>query len=283
MKTNQTRRKFLQLSGAGIAAGLISGVSPVNARTAPQPAGADRKLAFGMASYTFRNFTLQQTIAMTKRLGIKQLSLKDVHLPLTLSKEEIKKAVDEIQAAGLHLYAAGVIYMTNEAEVNGAFEYAKNAGLEIIVGVPEHALLPLAEKKAKEYNINLAIHNHGPTDKRYPSPESVFEKIKNMDPRVGLCLDIGHTCRMGIDPSEAAEKYASRLMDVHIKDESAATAEGTTIEIGRGVIDIPKFLKTLLRLKYKGIVSFEFEKDKEDPLAGVAESVGYVNGVLATL
>lgn len=191
--------------------------------------------------------------------------------------------MDEIQAAGLHLYAAGVIYMTNEAEVNGAFEYAKNAGLEIIVGVPEHALLPLAEKKAKEYNINLAIHNHGPTDKRYPSPESVFEKIKNMDPRVGLCLDIGHTCRMGIDPSEAAEKYASRLMDVHIKDESAATAEGTTIEIGRGVIDIPKFLKTLLRLKYKGIVSFEFEKDKEDPLAGVAESVGYVNGVLATL
>ncbi len=134
---------------------------------------------------------------MTKRLDLKRISLKDMHLPLNSTNEEIKKAVKEIKDAGLELYGAGVIYMTNEDEVNRAFEYAKTAGIEIIIGVPEHELLPLAEQKVKEYNIKLAIHNHGPTDKRFPSPESVYEKIKNMDNRMGMCLDIGHTMRLG--------------------------------------------------------------------------------------
>jgi sugar phosphate isomerase/epimerase len=135
----------------------------------------------------------------------------------------------------------------------------------------------------QQYDIKVAIHNHGPSDKVYPTPASAIEKIKDLDPRVGLCIDIGHTQRAGVDPSVSAEKFADRLLDVHIKDVTQATGKGTTVEIGRGVIDIPKFLRTLLKINYTGIVSFEYEKDAKDPLAGLAESVGYVRGALDTI
>jgi sugar phosphate isomerase/epimerase len=152
-----------------------------------------------------------------------------------------------------------------------------------IIGVPKHELLTLVNKKVQEYDIKVAIHNHGPGDKVYPTPGSAYERIRELDKRIGLCIDIGHTQRAGVDPSDAAEMFADRLLDVHIKDVSAAAAEGTTVEIGRGVIDISKFVRMLLKVKYSGIASFEFEKDAEDPLAGVAESVGYVRGVLASI
>ncbi len=173
--------------------------------------------------------------------------------------------------------------MKSEAEVHRAFDYAKAAGMKVIIGVPKHELLTLVNKKVQEYDIRVAIHNHGPGDKNYPSPASAYERIKGLDKRIGLCNDIGHTKRLGINPSESAEKYADRLLDVHIKDVSAATAKGRGVEVGRGVIDIPRFLRTLIKIKYVGIVSFEYEKDADDPLVGLAESVGYVKGVMAAI
>ena len=284
MGNNQTRRNFIKLTGLGLAASSIKGfANPISERIFVKNINSTEKLNLGLTSYTFRNFSLDQTIQMTKRLGLKRLSLKDMHLPLNSSKKAIRKAVSEIKDAGLELYGAGIIYMTNEDEVNQAFEYAKTAGIQVIIGVPEHAFLTLAEQKVKEYNIKLAIHNHGPTDKKYPSPRSIYEKIKNMDERMGMCLDIGHTMRLGIDPSDAFEKYRNRIFDIHIKDETKTAADGSTIEIGRGVINIPKFLSALLKNNYTGTVAFEYEKDKEDPLPGVAESVGYVRGVLAVV
>ena len=242
----------------------------------------ENKLPFelGLASYSLREFSLDETIQMTTRLGLKNIAFKSMHLPLDSDETQINEVVSKVKKAGLNLYGAGVIYMANEEEVDRAFEYAKIAGLKIIIGVPEHELLPLVEKKVKGYDIKLAIHNHGPGDKRYPSAESAYEKIKNMDLRMGLCLDIGHTQRMGIDPAKAAGQFMDRLHDVHIKDVNKAVAEGQTIEIGRGVIDIPSFLKVLIEKKYSGKVSFEFEKDGNDPLPGLAESVGYVRGCL---
>ena len=173
--------------------------------------------------------------------------------------------------------------MRNEEEVNNAFEYARLAGMKVIIGVPEHNLLPLVEEKVKEYDIQVAIHNHGPGDDVYPTPASIAEKVSDLDPRIGICIDIGHTVRIGSDLLQETEDYFDRILDVHIKDESEATAEGTTIEIGRGVIDIPAFLKLLIDKGYSHMVSFEFEKDEDDPLAGLAESVGYVRGVLDML
>ena len=285
MSEKRSRRNFIKLTGLGFVFGSIAGTPKSFARKMiyNNQINSNEKINLGLASYSLRDFSLTQTIRMIKRLGLKKVSLKEVHLPIDSSKESIVKAVEEIKLAGLELYAVGVIYMTTEAEVIRAFEYAKAAGVDLIVGVPEYNLLPIAEQKVKEYNIKLAIHNHGPNDKRYPSPADVYDRIQNMDKRVGMCLDIGHTMRLGIDPSIPLEKYFDRILDIHIKDENHAAAEGTTIEIGRGVIDIPKFLKTLLKLNYKGTCAFEFEKDKDDPIPGLAESIGYIKGVISVL
>lgn len=285
-----TRREFMK--SAGIAVALAS-LSPMIKASDKNPGNNDpsvikfeeklSRLNLGMASYTFREFSLEDTLKMTKRLGLERIAFKSFHLPLESSDEEIKIVAEKTRAAGLDLYGCGVVYMQTEDEVERAFHYAKTAGMRIIIGVPNPDLLKKVNKKVNKYNIKVAIHNHGPDDKLYPTPESAYVRIKNLDPRIGLCIDIGHTQRAGVDPSESTLKFADRLHDVHIKDVTTATKEGGTIEIGHGVIDIPKFLRTLIKLNYKGSVSFEFEKDGKDPLPGVAESVGYVRGVLASI
>jgi len=297
-----TRRVFLKTAGLSAGAALIATKKAVSAgklgnaakgtaavtKAPPRASGIisrDEKqsipFTLGLASYTFRTFSLDDTIAMTLRLGLETIALKSVHLPLDTPLDAVKSAADKIRAAGLVLYGCGVIYMNNEAEIRQAFEYAKAAGIGFIIGVPAIELLPAAERAVKEYNICLALHNHGPTDKVYPTPESAFNRIRNLDYRIGLCLDVGHAARSGLDPAAEAEKYSDRLLDVHIKDVTSADVQGGPIEIGRGVIDIPKLLRSLLG--YGGWVSLEYEKDEKDPLPGAAESVGYLRGVLDTL
>ena len=284
MDSPRNRRQFLQLASAGAAVSL-AGIPSLGLDSAKANESAAQKVKFelGMASYTLRKFDLDQTLEMTNRVGLKHICFKDFHLPLDSSPEQIKAVVAKVNDAGISLYGGGVIYMRNEQQVHQGFAYAQAAGMKIIVGVPNHDLLPLVDEMVKQYDIKVAIHNHGPGDKVYPVPETAYELVKNLDPRIGLCIDIGHTMRSGIDPSQPAEKYADRLHDVHIKDVSAATTRGSTVEVGRGVIDIPKFLRTLVKIDYTGVVSFEYEKDENDPLPGTAESVGYVRGVLAAL
>jgi sugar phosphate isomerase/epimerase len=220
---------------------------------------------------------------MTNRVGLKHIALKDVHLPMKSSPEQIKEVVAKVKEAGLDLYGGGVIYMRNEAEVNQAFEYAKAAGMRVIIGVAGPELLPLVDKKVKEYDIKVAIHNHGPTDKVYPIPETAYEKIKDLDKRIGLCDDIGHTARAGVDSATSLERFADRLLDIHIKDVTATNPKGGTTQVGRGVINIPQVIRTLVKINYTGMVSFEYEDQPDDPLPGLAESVGYVRGVMATI
>lgn len=284
MDTPGNRRQFLQIASLGAAASL-AGVPGAALSTAGAMQDSTKKPKFelGMASYTLRKFDLDTALKMTNRLALKYISLKDFHLALNSTPEQIEAAAAKVKAAGINLYAGGVIYMKSEQQVRQGFAYAKAAGMKVIVGVPDHEFLPLVNEMVKQYDIKVAIHNHGPGDKVYPVPETAYELVKNLDKRIGLCLDIGHTMRSGIDPSEPAEKYADRLFDVHMKDVSAATSRGSTVEVGRGVIDIPKFLRTLVKIDYAGVVAFEHEKDDNDPLPGVAESVGYVRGVLATI
>jgi sugar phosphate isomerase/epimerase len=285
-----TRREFLKGAGIGATGITLSHILTASNKYPENPDSSTYKLNqkqsrlnLGMASYTFREFPLEDTLKMTKRLGLERIAFKDFHLSLDSTAEEIKAIAGKTKAAGIDLYGCGVVYMQNEQEVERAFQYAQTAGMRIIIGVPNHELLNMVNKMVAKHNIKVAIHNHGPGDRLYPTPESAYVRIKNLDPRIGLCIDVGHTQRCGIDPSDSALKFADRLLDVHIKDVNSATREGGTIEIGRGVIDIPKFLRTLIKLDYKGSVSFEFEKDGKDPLPGVAESVGYVRGVLAAI
>lgn len=276
-----TRRDFVKLAALTAAAGAVPAFD--RRASAAEAVGSPTTFDLGIASYTFRSFPLDQAIAMTARLRVRKITLKDVHLPMAVTADEMAAVREKLKTAGIQLSSCGVVYMTTEEEVNRAFAYAKRAGIRMMVGVPDAPLLELAERKAKETDIALAIHNHGPDNPRFPSPESAYSAIAKMDKRMGLCIDVGHTQRLGLDPAQQVERYFDRLLDVHIKDVSAASAAGTTVEIGSGVIDIPKLIGTLHRLKYKGTLHFEHEKDGKDPFPGVAESVGYVRGVMATL
>jgi inosose dehydratase len=277
----ENRRNFLKLSGLGIAAVALPGIS----QSAPSPAKKAKSLPIrlGLASYTLRKMNQDDALAVCQRLDIKHISLKDFHLKLDSTDSQITEVSKKCKDAGVELGSGGVIYMKSEAEVDAAFEYARKAGMNMIIGVPQHELLPYAEKKVKEYNIRLAIHNHGPGDLVYPSCESAFVLIKNMDPRMGLCLDIGHTQRIKRDPSADLKDYFDRIFEIHMKDVTSSDSDGKAIEVGRGVIDIPGFLRTVIKLKFSGILSFEYEKDDKDPVPGLAESMGYVKGVLAVI
>ncbi|MDQ2656475.1 MAG: sugar phosphate isomerase/epimerase, partial [Bacteroidota bacterium] len=212
--------------------------------------------------------------------GLTSVALKSVHMPLDSSAGEVRGMAEKVRSAGLTLYGAGVIYMKTRQEVDSSFEYAKNAGLEMIVGVPNYELLPQVNELVKKYNIKLAIHNHGPGDDLYSSPDDVHARIKSLDKRIGFCIDIGHVVRIGQDPVPMLDKYKDRLYDMHMKDMDKAEPDGKPVEIGRGVIDIPRVMKMLKKINYQGCVSFEYEKDGDDPVPGLAESVGYVRGVM---
>lgn len=269
------RKEFLRTLGCSAAAAVVGGVWPVAAK--PVPA---ESLTLRLASYTFRKFSLEETIGFAQRVGLKRIALKSMHLPLDASPGQIKDAVSKVKAAGLELYGAGVIYMKTKEEVDQAFGYARHAGLQVIIGVPNHELLPYTEQKVKESNIRLAIHNHGPGDDLYSSVNDIHDKIKNLDNRIGICIDIGHVVRIKEDPAAMVLKYKDRIYDCHLKDEDKAEAEGKPVEAGRGVIDLPAFLKAMKQINYSGTLAFEYEKDGDDPLPGLAESVGYVRGVM---
>jgi len=272
-----SRNEFLKLAGLSLSGAALIGPA-VGATDLPKD--NDEKFKLGLASYTFRSFSLDDTIKMAKRLGLVGVSLKAMHMPLESSADDIKKAAEKVRGAGLNLYGAGDIYMKTAAEVESTFAYASNAGLEMIVGVPNHELLPLANEQVKKYNIKLAIHNHGPGDNLYASPADVYDKIKDLDKKIGLCIDIGHVRRIGQDPIPMLERYKDRLYDMHMKDVDKDTGDGSPIEIGHGIIDIPGVIRMLKKIKYSGNVAFEYEKDEKDPLPGLAESVGYVRGVM---
>lgn len=278
--TRITRRTFLG-AAAGAAAGLVRIGAARGHGPAPEDASPATPFELGLASYTFREFDLDATLAMAGRLGLRRIALKDMHLPLDSSDTVIRATVARAGALGLSVYGCGVVYMANEAEVDRAFAYARAAGVEVIVGVPEHGLLPRAEKWVRDTGIRLAIHNHGPGDRRYPTPQSVLDRVGRLDPRIGICLDVGHCRRSGLDPSAAASACGPRLLDVHLKDVTAASEAGAAVEVGRGAVDIPRLLRTLRGMGYRGTAAFEYEKDGRDPLPGLAESVGYVRGVLA--
>ncbi|MCA1758356.1 MAG: twin-arginine translocation signal domain-containing protein, partial [Bacteroidales bacterium] len=193
------RRNFIKATGLGIAAASVPGLATASVSKS-ETSKTEFGFKLGVASYSLREFPQEQALDMTLRCGVNQITFKSMHLPLDSDKETIKKAVALCKQKGINLYGGGVIYMKSKAEVDQAFEYAKTAGMKMIVGVPNHDLLDYVEGKVKEHDIMLAIHNHGPGDLVYPSAESAYVLIKNRDKRMGLCIDIGHTKRINRDP-----------------------------------------------------------------------------------
>lgn len=281
MKNMFSRRQFVQSTAFAAAAGVTT-LSAV-ARALPARSGPSA-IRLGIASYTFRNFTRAQMIAYLKQLRVTDLNTKDTkdHLPMDPAAED--QAIADYKAAGIKLHAAGTIYFPKDedADIRSKFEYCKRAGISVIVaGDPAPEVLPRIEKFVKEYDIRLAIHNHGPEDKLWHSPLDVLNAVKNLDPRMGCCIDVGHTERAGTDVVQAIHAAGPRLFNMHIKDLTDFTSKESQVAVGEGIMPIRGIFQALLAIGYKGFVDLEYEIHGDDPMPGVVESFAYMRGVLA--
>jgi sugar phosphate isomerase/epimerase len=245
--------------------------------------GADIKL--GVASYSFRKFSRAQAIQMTKELGTPYLNVKDFHLKLDSTPEEIDAAKKEFADAGIILVGCGNISFqkNDEADIRSKFEYAKRAGFPLIVCAPTAETLPKLEKYVKEYNIKIAVHNHGPEDKHFPTPQSVLKAVKNLDPRCGLCMDVGHTSRTGVDIVKSMAEAGPRLLDMHVKDLADPMAKDSQVPVGDGKLPIREIFAQLVKMKYNGSVNLEYEIQETNPMPGMKKSFAYMRNILGSM
>ena len=273
------RRAWL-IRASGVIAGLTSTRSGLHGQ---QYRIADADFKLGVASYSFRNFPRAQAIAMTKELGTPYLNVKDVHLKLNSTAKEIDAAKEEFRRAGIVLVGCGTVsfQQDDEADIRSKFEYARRAGFPLIVCAPTAVTLPKLEKFVTEYNIRIAVHNHGPEDKNFPTPQSVLEKVKDMDPRCGLCIDVGHTARAGVKVVESIAEAGPRLLDMHVKDLADTSKKESQVAVGDGKLPFPQIFLELIKLKYSGCVNLEYEIHPDNPLPGMQKSFAYMRGVLA--
>jgi sugar phosphate isomerase/epimerase len=238
------------------------------------------RLKLGVASYSLRKFSRPDAIAMIKQLGVQYLSIKELHLPYRDTPEALIRARKEFDDAGVEVVSGGVVVTYKEdGSLRSYFEYAKICRMPMLIMMPNAAQLPRIEKLVQEYDIHVAIHNHGPEDKNFDTPDSVYQAIRPLDRRIGVCVDVGHTARTGADVLASIERCADRLVDMHIKD-LRDTSGHTDCEVGRGVLPVPAILKLLLRLNFQGNVALEYEADADNPLAGMRASLAYMHGVV---
>ena len=282
MKNTISRRNFLQSSTLAAASAALVSAAPAPAQAIPA-SGKPSPVRLGLASYTFRNFTRAQLLGFMKQLDLTDLNCKDVkdHLPMDPALEAA--ALADYAAAGIKLHAAGTIYFPkdDDNDIRAKFEYCKRAGINVIVaGDPTPESLKWIEKFVKEYDIRIAIHNHGPEDKFFPSPFDVLKVVKDMDPRIGLCIDIGHAARANTNLVEAIHATGARLYDMHVKDLTDLTAKESQVAVGRGRLPFREIFEALIKIKYKGFVDLEYEIHADDPMPGVIESFAFMRGVL---
>ena len=223
-------------------------------------------------------------IGFMKQLKVFALNAKDVKDHLPMDPQEEAAALADYARAGIKLHAAGTIYFAKDedADIRSKFEYCKRAGIAVIVaGDPTPQTLPRIEKIVKEYDIGIAIHNHGPEDKLWHSPLDVLRAVKGMDPRIGCCIDVGHTVRAGTDVVQAIHEAGPRLLNLHMKDLTNIESKESQVAVGEGIMPMRKMFEALIATKYKGFVDLEYEVHADDPMPGVISSFAYMRGVLA--
>jgi sugar phosphate isomerase/epimerase len=285
IKNGFSRREFVR-SGALVAAAL--GAPGISVAAVPELPAADEAapIRLGLASYTFRNFSRAQLIGFMKQLNVFDLNAKDAKDHLPMEAQEEAAALADYAAAGIRLHAAGAIYFAKDedADIRSKFEYCKRAGIGVIVaGDPAPETLPRIEKFVKEYDIRIAIHNHGPEDKLWHSPLDVLKAVNGMDPRIGCCIDVGHTVRAGTDVVQAIKEAGPRLFNIHMKDLTNFESKESQVAVGDGIMPVRRMFEVLAAMKYKGFVDLEYEVHPDDPMPGVTSSFAYMRGVRAGL
>ena len=269
-----SRRKIFGIGGALAGAGLAPAA----------PEGSPRQdLKFGVCSYCVREFQRGLAINLLKQLGVHFVSVKDVHLSYNSTAEEAAKARQEFEKAGLEIVSGGTVPLTERGALRKYFDYAKRCGMPMMVTAPTHEALPEIEGLVKEYDIKVAIHTHGPEDNQFPNPQTVLEAVKGMDPRLGVCMDVGHTMRTGVDVVETVALCGSRLLDMHFKDLASSKDKDSQCAVGRGVMPVVAIFRQLRKMRYQGSINLEYEIHPDNPLPGMLESMAYMRGAAAGL
>lgn len=270
---------ILSLGIAVSALGSCAGRPEGNASESGITGRGSDDFQIGVAGYSYRNFSLEETLGFLRSMDVRYFSVKDWWLPLDSTKEQMDEFKAKCAEYGVEGYILGPIYMHSTEEVDNTFAYAERYGSKMFIGVPDYELLDYVIAKVKETGIKVAIHTHGPDGAAFPDIRTIVEKVKDPSLGVGCCMDLGHTVRMGYDVAEDILAYSEWIYDIHIKDETAAAKEGQTWEMGRGIIDFVPIINALRKVGYSGKLSLEFEKNGNNPHPGVAESIGYLRGI----
>lgn len=272
-----TRRDWIR-KGAVLGA---AGGALLPAQTAGKK-GDDPDIRLAVATYSLREFRRDLAIRMIQELKVQWVDVKEYHLPYNDTPAQLAAGRKAFENAGLKIAAGGNIAMHNddEADIRRYFDYARNCGMPVMVIAPTHQNLAKIEKLAGEYNVKIAIHNHGPEDPHFPTPQSVLKAVKDMDPRMGSCLDAGHTIRTGADVVESIREAGPRLHEIHIKD-VRSTANDAQCPVGQGIMPIPAIFRELKAQRYPGTVSLEYEAEPDNPMPGMQQSFAFMRGVLA--
>lgn len=284
MLQRMPRRAFLTTAAVG-AVGAAVGL-PATARAAPAARGPrSEPLRLGVASYSLRHFSREAAIEMIRALGTPFVNLKSFHLPYELAPAELAAGRRQFQAAGLQIVGGGTITFEEDSDagVQRYFEYARHSGMPLMVATCDPGILPRVERFARRYDIRVAIHNHGPEDRFYPSPYDALRHVRSLDPRMGLCIDVGHTVRTGTDVVQAIADAGARLLDVHLKDLRDLGDRESQCVVGEGAVPIAAILRQLQAMDFRGCANLEYEIHAEDPLPGMRQSFAHLRGVLAGL
>ena len=272
MTRNWSRRNFLSFT-AGVAGAAAAGLSLRAARADDDQPGKPR---LGMQSYTLRSIKdPAKVIATCQELGMAHIEFFGAHFPTNSSPQHIAEMQQLMKAAGLRFSSHGVNHFSKDHEANRKlFQFAKAVGMPQLTADPTEDSFDSLDKLVAEFDIRIAIHNHGP-GAHYDKIADVLKAIKGHDPRIGACADLGHYIRSAEDPVKAILVLNDRLFGIHFKDFAEQKKDARGVILGKGHLDVLGVYKALMKVNFpaNGALSLEYEEHENDPLPDVKECI----------
>jgi sugar phosphate isomerase/epimerase len=270
-----SRRSWLATSCAG---GVSAVVSPRGAAAA-----VASPLTLGIQLYSLRGYKVDEALKHAKDLGLTRVEFYAGMYPLDADAAAMNAMNAKLADLGLSISAHGVNRFTKDAAANRKiFEFAKAAGITILTADPDPDSFASLDELVKEFDIRVAIHNHGPTH-RYNKAVDVLAAIEKHDARIGACADLGHFIRSGERPTEVIRLLAGRLYGVHLKDFAEMREKTKGVILGQGHLDAPAVMAALVQVGFPadGALSIEYEENPQNPLDGLRECVRVARDAIA--
>lgn len=281
MSNHQSRREFLQAAVTGIAA-----LSMTRLATAADAKDPYLGLKMGLQSYSLRAFQAEEAMKFTTDLGLKYWESFPNHIPISSVPKNVQSQKELLAKSGITLYAYGVVdFDANETACREKFDFAKAMGIKSISAGPkkDKATFDLLDKLVDEYQVAIAIHNHGPKS-RYDKISDVETYVKDRHPLIGACVDTGHFLRSNEDPVAAVERLDKRVFGVHLKDvKTLPSGEKKFVIAGEGDLKVTALLKALKARNYSHCVAIEYEENEKNPVSDIEACLKHVRECAAKI